>query len=935
MSIFRKKLKGGPNVSQRIQSEHTWRLEKEGSFTAGERVTAVAYDPLLQVFACGFANGELHLYGSAPVHFAFHIPDYDGQGITHIQIASTSKRLICLDGVRKMVVWSLDGKLEDKPLAVTSFSDGIAFVGVSPVHSHAFIPHSDGTVHLYDLSRLCQSPSKVVPSPEVSEEVIMDLISSPNNADFIVVATYGSIYLWQFTAHQSPRTFILPDGDLLRPVCLAFHPKESIFAAGLMDGRIAFWSLEDSVPLWVTTISELIGEVLDPGAAPKEREPVFKLSWSSLSMGTQLTILGGQPAGRRLITLEFAGTPFSETDQLVSKSSITYDDFDTENIKDFVVAECILALKDDGSVIPILSPSSTTTDDPIPSQVTHSLYVPYELRRPIFLGQATTCSLEQLRQILPDLGDFNSKLIANGGVSYPHLSKDGPDPRLAKYDTPLILIALNEDGIIHFDDISSRLWIESEPLKCPYPNPLFNLSIDLKRILDEPLLWATLEDASYNTVQDITFIPEALELYVLFKTGQLLLWKYVDQLPKKDTTVNSDEHLMDLSTLMKQPQSFNPQFLFSSKKGKCLAFATCEIGFAALAYQGSSVYVLDMRGPRVMSHQHLRQSEGDDIVKMHFTICHPEPKAPERLYLLVHHASGAVSILMIRKEASIWTIDRKVEEIPSRKSLPHPVSCLLVDILTGEELKASAKAFESMFSEKVDDKNAKLSFEGSFYRVTVSDSAVRCDTGLTGKNIKTVEVGGALKAGLITVNASSALALFRTGGILTILSLPNLETIASFQEKAFTDSSMFTAQVMTSSGDISIQLDRNLEIWSTLSSPRVVKPDISIPLNPSAPLSQGGLISWLLGSHPMTGEEFDNLVAGPNRPPAPSVSPPQSSSHKGNELQDAIAATEERGHLIATLGDKADELGFAAEGMAAQAQKLATKAQTKKRRFGF
>lgn len=84
-------------------------------------------------------------------------------------------------------------------------------------------------------------------------------------------------------------------------------------------------------------------------------------------------------------------------------------------------------------------------------------------------------------------------------------------------------------------------------------------------------------------------------------------------------------------------------------------------------------------------------------------------------------------------------------------------------------------------------------------------------------------------------------------------------------------------------------------------------------------------------------------------------------------MKDALAATEERGYVLycvywlilspdrrlaATLADKTDELGMAAEGMAAQvgaiifvcapvltftgqAQKLAAKTQTKKRRFGF
>jgi len=44
---------------------------------------------------------------------------------------------------------------------------------------------------MYDLSRLFDSPTKVIPSPELSEGVIMDLASNPHNIDLLIVATYG------------------------------------------------------------------------------------------------------------------------------------------------------------------------------------------------------------------------------------------------------------------------------------------------------------------------------------------------------------------------------------------------------------------------------------------------------------------------------------------------------------------------------------------------------------------------------------------------------------------------------------------------------------------------------------------------------------------------------------------------------------------------
>lgn len=313
-----------------------------------------------------------------------------------------------------------------------------------------------------------------------------------------------------------------------------------------------------------------------------------------------------------------------------------------------------------------------------------------------------------------------------------------------------------------------------------YPQHLPNGSIDLKSILEEPLLWASLDDAASLSVLEITFVPETLELYVLYKTGEILVCKYQDA-PRTDAPpIVVNPYLVDLSSLATKSHAFAPLFLFSCNEGTCVTLATCEVGesrnqrfilflrtpqgFTAVAYSNSSIYLLDMRGPNVMFHQKSLSADGDAILKLRFTICRPErernpyalafhshllAKSPERLLLLAFHISGLVSVLTIQKSISGWAVDKKVEEIPARKSLPHPISCFLVDILTGGELEATAKALSSLLSEKPGERDSKLSYEGGFYRVTVSNTTVRCDMGLSGKNLKTLQLGGTLNAGII------------------------------------------------------------------------------------------------------------------------------------------------------------------------------------------
>jgi hypothetical protein len=53
------------------------------------------------------------------------------------------------------------------------------------------LPRTDGAIEFYDLSRLCKSPTKIIPSPEVSEGSILELAQNPHNLDFVIVLTRG------------------------------------------------------------------------------------------------------------------------------------------------------------------------------------------------------------------------------------------------------------------------------------------------------------------------------------------------------------------------------------------------------------------------------------------------------------------------------------------------------------------------------------------------------------------------------------------------------------------------------------------------------------------------------------------------------------------------------------------------------------------------
>jgi len=118
---------------------------------------------------------------------------------------------------------------------------------------------------------------------------------------------------------------------------LAIHPTGHFFAAGYLDGSVAFWAIDDEDrPLLVRTLDDLDVNVVDgyklegflpgddTGKKPLKphspREPIFKLSWSGYTNSTDprggetsLIVLGGQyngdPSGINVLWLPAFNPP--------------------------------------------------------------------------------------------------------------------------------------------------------------------------------------------------------------------------------------------------------------------------------------------------------------------------------------------------------------------------------------------------------------------------------------------------------------------------------------------------------------------------------------------------------------------------------------------------------------------------------------------------
>jgi hypothetical protein len=218
---------------------------------------------------------------------------------------------------------------------------------------------------------------------------------------------------------------MIPEEAEFLPVCLTFHPSEDVFVAGLADGRLCFWGIDDPTPLWVTTISELADEKKDEDT-DVTLLPIFKIEWTPSVGCSNMTILGGCPAGKTTLrTLTISNTPLHSVDQLIPTSTRAYDELSVLDIRDFAV------LTESGQVLVLDSDNCVTcvslTNKPSRKSTP---YLPFLLRPPLVSSEVTFASTHVSKTLLESGKPLSA--LAKGGISRPVIHTDGPDPRLSK-----------------------------------------------------------------------------------------------------------------------------------------------------------------------------------------------------------------------------------------------------------------------------------------------------------------------------------------------------------------------------------------------------------------------------------------------------------------------------------------------------------------------
>ncbi|KAJ6575407.1 lethal giant larvae like, C-terminal-domain-containing protein [Mycena capillaripes] len=324
------------DLSADLRDKTDWNVAVLRSFDYPLNITTVAIEPIAGLLAVGTATGAIHIFGGVSVETKLSLPE--SVKVQFLQFSSSTFQLVCLDEQSQLHIWDLSSFGKPKLVASARFDHAISLT-LSPSHSHAFIALESGEIRTYDL--LCHRKSEYrIPNmwhlyeektvatrvdPVPTSPFPIETVVHPRDLNLLFVAYSGGIILSDLTQRNTLRAyeFILPAGapggpgyghpDILthrRPevTAIAIHPAGHFFAVGYSDGCIAFWAVEDEdQPLFVRTLDTTNVNLVDmdelekkPDTPPLEREPIYKLAWSSFPNSsdprggpTALTILGG------------------------------------------------------------------------------------------------------------------------------------------------------------------------------------------------------------------------------------------------------------------------------------------------------------------------------------------------------------------------------------------------------------------------------------------------------------------------------------------------------------------------------------------------------------------------------------------------------------------------------------------------------------------
>ncbi|KAI3622792.1 wd40 containing snare-dependent exocytosis protein [Moniliophthora roreri] len=574
-------------------------------------------------------------------------------------------------------------------------------------------------------------------------------------------------------------------------------------------------------------------------------------------------------------------------------------------------------------------------------------------------------------------GSFDNTRSLNLRAGFAYLNtRDQSEAGLSKYQPPRILITAHSDLTIQISDVSANLLTNAKPnpIEYEYPNPLYNLSIDVNIVLSDARVAQRLGLSDCPMVHLVEMASDSLEIAVGLSGGAILMYCLRKSEGDEGRPYHelSDGELMSLQHIhVAINLKYLPHLLLFPKKGDLSAIALADIGLLAASYGDGSLFVVDIRGPGVIlrldgkaksRHSiglHLGNPEVDAFVSMLWTVCSIESDPQPHLRLIAARPSGSSQLFTFEQRSdSSW---KPTGEVTKIESLSHPLpgAMFVINSKTGARCLA-------------DRRRLSVSADGStsVLFVVAGEKGARCHLNINGDRLGRTEwsskVGQVLSTQIVEKLGSRALVAFTDRNEALAYSLPDLEFLYNLELPPIRRSLPITVD---ETGDFvawtlhpECGLIQEATYGTMFDSRRVNSPSdvvfsTSKPISPTPPqpvsvAPESFFGAWFKFSSTMTAEQADILFGGPDRPiPKPQIpvdtaapedknTPParvaaaQATSTQNSLHNRLTSALEERGQMLGDLEDRFNSLEQGSRSMVNQAKRLAAE-QTAKSWFKF
>ncbi|EKM61629.1 uncharacterized protein PHACADRAFT_169080 [Phanerochaete carnosa HHB-10118-sp] len=569
--------------------------------------------------------------------------------------------------------------------------------------------------------------------------------------------------------------------------------------------------------------------------------------------------------------------------------------------------------------------------------------------------------------------------------------------KLLRFQPHRMLATFHSDLTVRFRDLSAQLLQSSDtnPLRARYPNPLPSLTLDVLALLADPSVASQtspklVEEAHIVSLQ---LAPQSLECAVALKSGEVTIFRMAG-VPAGEAaiprTLDDTELISATHVCTGEHRRFQPHFLLSTRRGPVSAVALSDIGFLATAYEEGAIFIVDMRGPRILLREtsdragrrrSFLRSHADPVVSLVWTVAGTDGDIFPRVRLLATRESGTTAIYTLsRTPSGIWSVGA---DHATTEGISHaiPGASFVLDIKTGAARTADKIGLVSVMHADAGDAQ-----KGTAIWVVAGAKSVKSVLDITGERLGRAEwpskAGKVESVVVVRKNtASTLLVAYTDKREALVYSLPYLEHMHSLQ---IPQSSTEPLSVDGTGDYIEwkrhpcglIYKERYGTLFNVRRSGPYEAPQVdfaarrkTVPPQPQ-PVSVGPtsfIGSWIgyITSATLTGDQIDTLLGGPDRPipqpkpqrPKPSATGSGRSSGSGsrpdpqransvsemansasrgvNDLYSRLNnALAERGEMLGGLEESFQSLESGSKNMLAQAKSLAAK-QSAKRWFDF